>query len=130
MSVIDATVPPAEYTAREDGGPDYHSDRRPQQQHQQQQTQQQHQIGSATSVGAGGPTLDDSERRGSWTPDTVAVTSTADNYAADNDATDRTPLLTRRVTYRDEDGSSNGGVDRGVVDGQVNLIRIYASVAT
>ncbi|XP_060872413.1 proton-coupled zinc antiporter SLC30A2-like isoform X1 [Metopolophium dirhodum] len=104
MSVIDATVPPAASTTitREDGNG--HSDRRRRQ--QQQQQQQHHDHGSATSVGAGGVTFDDLD-------DTDAAVS----IVVDG-ATDRTPLLTRRVTYRDEEGSCNDrGVDRVVVDG-------------
>jgi len=119
MSVIDATaVPPAASTtvAREDGSDN--SDRL------RRQQQQQH--GSATSVGAGGVTFDELERRGSRTPDTDAGVS----IVVDG-ATDRTPLLTRRVTYRDEDGGTcdDRGADRVIVDGQVNLVRIYETVA-
>jgi len=116
MSVIDATVPPAASTTitREDGNG--HSDRRRRQ--QQQQQQQHHDHGSATSVGAGGVTFDDLD-------DTDAAVS----IVVDG-ATDRTPLLTRRVTYRDEEGSCNDrGADRVVIDGQVNLVRLYESVA-
>lgn len=118
MSVIDeATVPPAASAtvAREDGSD--HRRRR-----QQQQQQQQH--GSTTSVGAGGATFDDLERRGSWTPDTDA---SAVSCTADNGVTDRTPLLTRRAAHRDEDrsGYSDRGPDiRVVVDGQVNLAEV------
>lgn len=120
MSVIDETVPPAASTAitREDGNG--HSDRRLRQQQQppqQQQQQQRHDHGSATSVGAGGVTFDDSD-------DTDATEA----IVVDG-ATDRTPLLTRRVSYRGEDGSCNDrGADRVVVDGQVNLVRIYEPV--
>jgi len=111
MSVIDATAPPAASTTitREDGNG--HSLQR-----RRQQQQQDH--GSATSVGAGGVTFDDLD-------DTDASVS----IVVDG-ATDRTPLLTRRITYRDEEGSCNDrGVDRVVVDGQVNLVRIYEPVA-
>jgi len=122
MSVIDeATVPPAASAtvAREDG-----SDHRRRRQQQQQQQQQQH--GSTTSVGAGGATFDDLERRGSWTLDADAC---AVSCTADDGVTDRTPLLTRRAAHRDEDGIS-GYTDRGpdirvVVDGQVNLAEVF-----
>ncbi|KAL5233751.1 hypothetical protein ACI65C_001161 [Semiaphis heraclei] len=121
MSVIDATVvPPAASipVAREDDSDN--SDRL-----RQQQQQQQHLHGSVTSVGAGVVTFDDLERRGSRTPDTDAGVS----IVVDG-ATDRTPLLTRRVTYRDEDGTCDDrGADRVIVDGQVNLVRIYVPVA-
>ncbi|XP_027851909.2 zinc transporter 2-like isoform X1 [Aphis gossypii] len=111
MSVIDeATVPPAASAtvAREDG-----SDHR---RRRQQQQQQQQQDGSTTSVGAGVATFDDLERRGSWTPDTDA---SAVSCTADDGVTDRTPLLTRRATHSDEDGSvySDRGPDIRVVDG-------------
>ncbi|CAI6360127.1 unnamed protein product [Macrosiphum euphorbiae] len=118
MSVIDATAPPVESTTitREDGNG--HSDRRRQQQQQQQQ-QQHHDHGSATSVSAGGVTFDDLDD----TDETVSIVV--------DGVTDRTPLLTRRVTYQDEDGICNDrGTDRVVViDGQVNLFRIYEPVA-
>jgi len=119
MSVIDeATVPPAASAtvAREDG-----SDHR---RRRQQQQQQQQLDGSTTSVGAGGATFDDLERRGSWTPDTDA---SAVSCTADDGVTDRTPLLTRRAAHSDEDGSgySDRGPDIRVVDGQVNLYYYY-----
>lgn len=115
MSVIDeATVPPAASAnvTREDG-----SDHR-----RRRQQQQQH--GSTKSVGAGGATFDDLERRESWAPDTDA---SAVSCTADDGVTDRTPLLTRREAHRDEDGSgySDRGPDiRVVVDGQVNLAEV------
>lgn len=109
MSDIDETVPPAASTATTREDSNGHSDRQ-----LRQQQQQRHDHGLATSVCAGGVTFDDSD-------DTDATEA----IVVDS-ATDRTPLLTRRVSYRGEDGICNDrGADRVVVDGQVNLVRIY-----
>ncbi|KAL4089385.1 hypothetical protein QTP88_024431 [Uroleucon formosanum] len=113
MSDIDETVPPAASTATTREDSNGHSDRQLRQQQQQRpQQQQRHDHGLATSVCAGGVTFDDSD-------DTDATEA----IVVDS-ATDRTPLLTRRVSYRGEDGICNDrGADRVVVDGQ-ELLKI------